>query len=95
VAEAGVVSQGDSSLAIEVLQVVPPSCFSEGLCRARIAPVLVVYPSSTGAQRVRFAMDGYDGYATWAAGRASLYFWSRARPEIDHLSGLFVALPQS
>jgi hypothetical protein len=33
-----------------------------------IAPVLVAYPSSTGAQRFLLALNGHDGYATWAAG---------------------------
>ena len=30
--------------------------------------ILMAYPSSTRAQRVLFTSDGYDGYATHAAG---------------------------
>src|SRR5215210_9078530 len=83
-------------------------CFYSLDCRQGVfpetpaAPVLVVYRSSTGAQRFLFASDGYDSYATHAAGpdlslvlQFFFYFWSCGRPEIDHLSVLFRALPRS
>ena len=53
----------------------------------RGAPVLVVYSSWTGARRVLFASDGYDGYddyPSWAAGlddqSARVTFSSLFRP---------------
>ena len=49
----------------------------------------MVYPSSTGSQRFQFALDGYDSYATWAAGPGTIIllvnftfpFRPRLRPE--------------
>ncbi len=62
-----------------------------------IVPVLEVYLSSTGAlhRTGRMAMlRGQRGQISQAL-QLFYYFWSRARPEIDHLSGLFRALPWS
>jgi hypothetical protein len=62
-------------------------------------PVLMAYPSSTGAQRVLFASDEYDSYATYAAGpdlslawKLLLVLWEAGDPLC---SGLFHALPRS
>ncbi len=68
--ETGVLPLGGSSLVIEALRSdVLPDVLRRA-CLLPIAPVLVAYPSSTGAQRFLLALDGYDGYATWAAGPA-------------------------